>query len=353
MTTPVTIRLADDLRRDLAVTVSNRTNPVVSEYLRVGDEAARELDRLFRLEARRLRAGQTLSLSEMRRQERVANVLRSTQDRLAALAEQGAITVRDAVTRDLVPLASGYDTAMIRSQLPPEARGFGTSLPPAMLESVVARTAARTAYFAEFGRETAAAINRAVVDGVVAGQNPRLAARLLSRRIDEALLGGRYRLERIMRTEMLDAYRNADTMLRNANSDVVSEWEWHSANDERVCASCWALHGERFPNDVPGPDDHWNGRCIAIPVVRRDLANRLGAPQPPSRDELFARLSRGDQLRVLGPTRLDLLERGMPWFAFSTQRDVPGFRTVRVATPVYQLRALAARMERSGTLRRG
>jgi SPP1 gp7 family putative phage head morphogenesis protein len=178
-------------------------------------------------------------------------------------------------------------------------------------------------------------VNRTIVDGIVVGQNPRDAARDLMRRVGRALDGGISRAERIMRTEMLDGYRNANSVVTVANADVVGEVEWYAAADDRTCSSCWAMHGERFPVGTPGPDDHPNGRCVFIPVVRSDLAGDF--PMGPSKDELWARLDERQRLRVLGPTRYELTGGGPPPRDFSRQVPAGDWRAYRVATPVREL----------------
>jgi len=245
------------------------------------------------------------------------------------------VTARSTVTGELVPMAVDYENAMIRSQLPPEARAFGVRVSPEALEAVVSRADDRLRYLRRMTEQTARTVNRTLTDGIVAGDNPRTAARTLMRRVNGALNGGAVRAERIMRTEMLDAYRNAHAVIQNANRDVVEGWEWYASADDRTCASCWAMHGEQFPNDVPGPDDHVNGRCARVPVVRADL--RADFPEGPSKEELWGRLSEQQKRQVLGPTRYELTGGGPPPPSFSTQVPAGEWRSYRVATPVREL----------------
>ena len=322
-------------RADVNLTVDRAVASAVGEYVRVSDEAQTLLGRLLRREAGLLQAGQTLSLDEMRQVERARRTLLAVQDRLAQLGEAGQVAARDAITGELVPLSVDYQQALIRSQLPPDLQGLGTRVSPEALQAVVERADARLGFLRNVTADTAREINRTLTDGIVVGDNPRDAARTLLRRVGRAFDGGIVRAERIMRTEMLDAYRNANAVIQNANRDVVEGWEWYSAGDERTCAGCWAMHGEQFPNDVPGPDGHPNCRCARIPVVIGSL--RGDFPDGPSKDELWGRLSEEQRLRVLGPTRYGLTGGGPPPRDFAVQRDAPGWRTYRVATPVREL----------------
>jgi SPP1 gp7 family putative phage head morphogenesis protein len=318
---------------DLAVEQTVRT--VVAEYVRVSDEAQRTLARLLRREADLLAAGDTLSFDLLRQRERAERLLLTVQAELARLAEAGQVAVRNAVTGELVPLAADYQDALIRSQLPPELRTFGTRVSPEALRDIIVRSDARMGYLRNVTADVARTINRTLVDGIVAGQNPRAAARALMARVGRAFDGGLVRAERIMRTEMLDAYRNANAVIQNANADVVEGWEWYASGDDRTCTACWAMHGETFDNSVPGPDGHPNCRCARVPVVRRDL--RGDFPDGPSKEELWGRLSEEQKLRVLGPTRYELTGGGPPPPSFATQVPAGEWRSYRVATPVREL----------------
>jgi len=330
-----TVVLVGAQRQEVALTVDRAVRSAVGEYVRVADEARNLLARLLRQEADLLRAGDTLNFDLLRRRERAERLLLTVQDRLAVLAETGQVAARNAITGELVPMAVDFENAMIRSQLPPDLQAFGTRVSPEALEAVISRADARLVYLRDMTRDVARTVNRVLVDGIVVGQNPREAARRLTAQVGRALNGGIVRAERIMRTEMLDAYRNANAVIQNANRDVVGGWEWWSSGDERTCAACWAMHGEQFDNSVPGPDGHPNCKCARIPVVLASLRGNF--PDGPSKDELWDRLSDQQRLRVLGPTRYELTGGGPPPLSFAQQRTSPDWRTYRVATPVREL----------------
>jgi SPP1 gp7 family putative phage head morphogenesis protein len=312
--------VAADVARDLAA---------------VSDRASRDLRRLIAAEAELAGAGGRLSLSQMRQRERAQNILLTVQNELARLAEQGVVTATNAVTGQVVPLAVDWENRLIRSQLPANLQGFGVRVSPAVLEAVVSRADERLGYLRRMTADTARTVNRVLLEGIAVGQNPRDAARTLMMRVNRTLDGGVVRAERLMRTEMLDAYRNAQTVVTADNTDVVGEVEWWASADDRTCVSCWAMHGERFPVGTAGPDDHPNGRCVFIPVVNPEFAALL--PEGPSKEELWGRLSPEQQQRVLGPSRYDLTGGGPPTRAMSTQVPAGEWRAYRVATPVRDL----------------
>jgi len=333
-----TFALVRGQREAVNLTVDRATRSVVDEYVRVADRVSRQLTRLLLDEAATLQAGQKLSLEMLRQRERAERLLLTVQNQLATLAEQGQLVARSTVTGELVPLALDYENAMIRSQLPPEARGFGTRVAPEALEAVIVRSEDRLRYLRRMSEETARTVNRTIVDGIVAGENPIASARTLMRRVNGALDGGRARAERIMRTEMLDAYRNANAVIQNANRDVVEGWEWYASGDDLTCTACWAMHGEQFDVGVAGPDGHPNCRCARIPVVRAGL--RGDFPDGPSKDELWGRLTDEQRRQVLGPTRYELTGGGPPPRDFATQVPAGEWRSYRIATPVRDLVAV-------------
>ena len=330
-----TVRLARQARGELALTISGALTPVQERYVAVAEDASRRLRRLLAQEAEELATG-TLSLRTIRDRERAEAVLRAARTGLDAAGASAQTTLLDTATREVVPLAVDYETAMTASQLPPELRGFGTTISPTTIEALVDRAEDRARYFARLGERTVAELEDVLTTGIAIGENPRRAATRLTARAERALNRAGSSAARIMRTEMLDVYRNADLASRVSHTDVVPGWTWYSAGDFNTCASCWAMHGETFPAEMPGPDDHPNGRCVAIPLVRPDLALD-GVPPAPTRDELWSRLSRSEQRQVLGERRLQLLDSGTPWSAFSTRVTDTDWRPYRIATPVSQL----------------
>ena len=329
-----TIAVANLARDDLRLVVNGTIGPVEREYVGIIERTSRELARLLQAEAEALAAGTTLSTRTITEKARLQSIVDGARTGLAAAGNAAEVRLVNAATGELLPLAYDYTTGMVATQLGPTA--WGATVNPTTVAAVVARTEARARYLRDVSANTVGNVERALQRGVLMGDNPRLVAQRLTAIVRQALTAAGHSALRIMRTEMLDTYRNADLAVREANADVLQGWEWHSAADERTCVSCWAMHGEQFPNTVPGPDDHPNGRCVAVPVVLDRLAFDL--PPAPSRDQLFARLTPSQQLQVLGPTRARLLAEGMPWSRFSRQMPASDvWRAYRVATPVSQL----------------
>lgn len=108
------------------------------------------------------------------------------------------------------------------------------------------------------------------------------------------------------------------------------------------CPSCWSKHGNVYPVTDPGPWDHQSGRCTRIPVTRswRDLGFNI--PEPPSimpdAQTTFRALPKADQLHIMGPARLQMLDRGdIAWADLSRRRTTSGWRDSYTTTPLRDL----------------
>lgn len=131
--------------------------------------------------------------------------------------------------------------------------------------------------------------------------------------------------------------------IRVFNIEVESD---HSYVAEGIavhnCPSCWAMHGTLHPMSEPGPLDHHQGRCSRTPKTKSWADLGFDVPEPP--DELpdaraiFNGLPREEQLQIMGPARLRLLDDGaIEWADLSTRRSTEGWRDSFHATPIADL----------------
>jgi hypothetical protein len=115
----------------------------------------------------------------------------------------------------------------------------------------------------------------------------------------------RSQAENQVRTMQAYASRRAAHASYAANREIVSEWMWYAALDARTCPSCISKHGQRYGHDAI-LNDHHRGRCTPVPVVR-------GARWPDTvitGPDWFATLTDEEQRQIMGPGRLDALNRG-------------------------------------------
>ena len=117
----------------------------------------------------------------------------------------------------------------------------------------------------ELGPEASKAVRDGLIQGLALGHNPRKVARAIRGEIG----GNLVRALRISRTEMLRSYREATRRNYEANSDIIAGWRWLAAKQPRTCAMCLAMDGS-FHTLKEHLDDHPNGRCAMVPVLKGD-----------------------------------------------------------------------------------
>lgn len=268
---------------------------------------------------------------------------------LAALAALAASSATGAATT-AARQAAADQAAIIASQLPP---GYPPDLPSPELGflqrsvlAIQARTAEQiTALTRPLAGEAVTAMRRELIRGVLFGRNPRDIARLILQRVQGAFNGGLTRALVIARTEVMDAYRRAAAAMQNASSGVLNGWVWLAQLDRRTCGTCWVMHGTTHPLSEPGPQGHPQCRCTRAPeVVSWADLGFTGLDEPdsliPDAQASFAALSRADQLQIMGPSRLALLDNGqVAWRDLVQLRDNPGWRPSYKPTPVSALTA--------------
>lgn len=149
-----------------------------------------------------------------------------------------------------------------------------------------------------------------------------------------AFAGGMQRAQVLARTELIDASRVATTATYLAAPGVVAGWEWMATLDARTCGACWAMHGRVFAPDVH-LEGHQQCRCVQSPLLHGERPGENGLQDA---DAAFARLTRQQQIQVLGPKRLELVEQGRATLGdMATRRDNPGWRAGHYVTPLDQL----------------
>lgn len=337
-----TIRLARKLRITIAAETDQATRVLVRAWVAAWDELHTTWADLSMDIAQAAAGGVWPSPSMILRERRAAEALAAANAAIGDLAAEAGVTVVDAVGR-VVDATPGWESQLIASQYHPDVTraslvGVFDRVDPRALTSVVERTTARI-QSATWRLELSAqdAMRRALIHGVATGLNPKVAARLMVRRVEGAFNGGLTRALTIARTEILDAYRAAAMESQLANRDVLAGWEWYAQLDERTCPACWAMHGTVFDLTEDGPLDHQQGRCARMPITKPWAAlGYPGVPEPPSvvpdATVVFDSLTPDQQLRILGPGRLAAYRAGAPLTAMATRRVTNGWRDSYVPT---------------------
>lgn len=289
---------------------------------------------------------------EIARIERLRAALEVTTNTLTTLGRRTGVEVTDAAG-NAVHATADAEPHILASQLPAAERAaaatrFADRAFPHTLDVIVGRTAQQiTVTTWPLSSQATDAMRRELVRGIAVGANPRESARRMVARVQGTFDGGLVRATNIARTETLDAYRATSRYLHTANRDVLAGWTWLSARDRRTCPSCWAMDGGEHPVDEQGPEDHQQGRCTRVAVVRPWRELGIGLDEPPSMfgdaRATFAGLPEDDQVAIMGPARLDLLRSGrIGWDDLATKRSTTGWRDSWTPTPVRDLERRAS-----------
>lgn len=173
-----------------------------------------------------------------------------------------------------------------------------------------------------------AQIANGILEKVALGQNPLT----IGKWIADAYGVGMTDAMRIMRTTQLYSYRQSNSELQRANSDVLQGSVWCAELDGLTCMSCVALHGQVFEAGAIA-DDHHNGRCAMLPWVK-------GEPNPIDQSgvDWFNQQSEATQRSMMGNSKYEAWQEGK--FNFdqltNTYQDEV-FGNMRGETPLHKL----------------
>lgn len=341
--TQTTARLVARLRADLALIGDQQTRDLVSAWADAWDEVAPDLNSTL---LDMLIAGDGVTRAQLMRSERLRKVLGLIADRLDTLAADARVRIVGDL-RAVIDTAGGAQASILDSQLPATGQHLvdleaWTRVDPHGLDEIVRRSTQQITKFTRpLSADAQKAVRRELVRGYAAGANPRqTAARILARTQGE-FNGGLTRALAIAHTETQDASRAAALIGRSQHADVLAGWSWHCELSERSCPACIAMDGAVFPNDAPGPDDHVNGRCTAVPVTKSwaDLGFDIPEPAPVkvSGEDWFNSLDPAAQKRILGPGKHTAWSEGRyPMSDWSTMRANDGWRDSLQVTNVPQ-----------------
>lgn len=271
----------------------------------------------------------TVNATAVVRFERLARVLAGMADRLDELAGHLGITVTNDLA-DVLERAQVGTVELIAAQR--LARSVpGREVPTPALEAIVRRTTEQVTSLAQpLADETYATILGELTRGVAAGDNPRATAARMLKRAEDLHNFGRARAVNIARTETLDAYREGARVTQDAYADLLAGWVWIAHLGPRTCRSCLSMHGEFFSLEVPGPDDHQQGRCARVPVVREDDGT-VDLSWVPSAEDMFMTLPREQQQKLLGRRGYDAWAAGdFPIEQWTKRRETDGWRDSQV-----------------------
>lgn len=353
-------RAAARVRASIAAEEAVARKELLPAWRRVHADLGELIDALTRRIERAAAAGTEITPTWLHKEERYLALLEQVEIRIAQLSQQAGRPIT-AYQRGLLERVDDQVRAMTEAALAPAgARATRLvmadwhRLDVATTEAMVGMTG-KGKPLANLLGEVAPDAKRAAAQiltrGVALGRNPRIVARELLKVSDQSLS----RLMTIARTEAIRAQREATQMAFQANSGVITRWEWQAALDDRTCSGCIAMSGTIFPVDQLC-DGHPNCRCVMVPLTATwdelglgdlGLGETSPAGQIESGPDWFARQSEGVRRGLLGPAKLDALDKGeIDWPDLVTRTRSREWGTMRRAASLREARAHAKRRRR-------
>ena len=334
-----TERLVRRLRADLEHVTDQQVRDLTEAWVTAWNEVQPDLSSTL---LDMLTAGDRVTRAQLIRSERLRQVLLVIRSRLEELADGAGVRIVGDLGR-VIDMLGGAQASVLDSQLPAEGRHLvdmqaWSKIDPAGLDAIVRRSTEQiTSRLKPLAADADRALRAELIRGYAAGSNPRATAGRILAHAEGNFNGGLTRAMAIARTETLDAARAGGHIGRMANADVLAGWYWHCEFSRRSCQACIAMDGTVFPIDAPGPNDHVNGRCTAVPVTKTWAELGLDIPEPESNRqtgrEWFTGQPAAVQREILGPTKYDAWRRGdYPFDAWAEFRHNDGWRDSLQAT---------------------
>lgn len=259
-------RLADEFRADLLAREKRATDAIANAYRKVLVTLNAELDRITNAIEEAVRAGEPLSTSLVWQERRLERLRNEALEALANAGAQAVDLIEDAQL-DAIRLAqSGADNLIAASlgvapaQVPVAFAGLPTGSVEAIVAAVQPSTPLQQLLVAYASDAAEAAADRLML-GVATGQNPRRIAAAIRADLQAPM----WKAERLARTEVIRAHREATVERYRANGSMVEGWTWY-AQVGSCCVACLAMHGTKHSLD-DRLDGHPNCRCIMLPTT--------------------------------------------------------------------------------------
>ena len=344
--TPETFRIARRYRQHIRDLTDEQVLELTRRWVEAWDELSIDLDQVFReVAAQHVSTG--ITPQGLARDDRIVYSVIQVRDRLGELIAEAhprvAGEIRGIMTGGISNLEDQWQSQLPRGWRPPEGslRAFQVTTEETLDWMVQRSSGSILSRLRPIPDDQAEVMRRNLFRGIAEGANPRAVARRMMQHTRGAFDGGLARAATIARTEMIDAHRAATQAHRQRN-DIVTGWVWTATLDHRVCMSCLDLHGTMFPKDQFGPEDHPNGRCVAVDKLESwaDLGIDLPELDDHTEDarEWFEGLTEETQLQIMGPSRFEAWQNGdVGWGRFAERRENTDWRPYYIQRPVKDL----------------
>lgn len=341
-----TLGIARRYRQDLRKLSDDQVLAMTRSWVSAWDELEPDLNRVYS-EVAESHSSRGSTSGGLSRDDRLRAAGNQVHGRMEELVDQAGAGVAE-VLPEVATGTAANQLQQWQSQLPSGWESPGGALgafnvtTEDALDSIASRSAGRlTSRLNPLPDEQEELMKRGLFRGISEGANPNKVARRMMRDTRGAFDGGLARAATISRTEMLDAHRDTAVLQRNQN-EAVQGWVWTATFDGLVCLSCLDMHGTEFPKEQFGPEDHPNGRCVAVDKLQSWKSMGIDLPEEPEYREdargWFEGLTEETQANMMGPTRFQKWQNGeVNWGRFSERRENEDWRPYYIQRPVKDL----------------
>ena len=236
-------------------------------------------------------------------------------------------TVVTASAATSIGLGLSHSAALVNAQI---GGGF-TSLEPGVIRPLLQYLDPGGGLYASLQRltgNTVDAVVQSIVDGVLAGHNPRKIARAIQGAFGRGLTDAL----RNTRTVQIWSYRDSARANYTATGGIVQGWVWYARLDGLTCMSCVSQHGSIHELSET-LDDHDNGRCAPLPYIPE-----FGNPVQQRGQDWFSGLPQAEQKKQMGASKWQAWQDDKFQFdQLSHQRPDDRYGTMRSEASLKQL----------------
>jgi hypothetical protein len=333
------LRRLEQFREETARRENGATNELVRVYRRLHDRLNDKLED----EVRRIFAQPERLVTHQYITERITALMGQVEEQLRSFENHTERTV-DARAQEALTAGARQALAIMQAlagRSAPIVELDFNRLNPAQLNTIVGFLSPGSPLrnrIHELARHHSPAIRDQLIEGIALGYNPNKVARTIAplladvkRIFNVAMARPLADAVRMARTSALYTHREAAHANYQANSDVVTGWQWF-AHLGRACVSCMVMHGS-IHSMSERLNDHYCGRCTQLPIVYDQALLKEGAGK-----EHFNKLSPEKQQELLGRSAYKALKDGrvqLDQFSaerfdrvYGTMRGVPSLRSL-------------------------
>lgn len=307
----------DQLMKELAV-----------RWMRIEEHLDSEIQALAEEMARRSAEGETITEEMVRRSERYQRLQAQAAAEAQMFSQEASEIITSYQERAAIAGIDSAEMALMSSYPSTYVAAFDRIYLEAV-ESIIGFAGDGSPLWAllskAYSEDIVSGLIQSLITGIATGESVKSIIRAMvdafGMDLDRAIL--------IARTETQRAYRTGATT-QYRESGVVTGF-MRLVKKDGACLGCLLLDGEVFEM-ADELDDHPNGRCTAVPIVRG-----MEPPDWEKGPDWFKNQPEAKQREIMGDKRYEMWKDGTPLEAFTTKHQDPVWGESPKPTPISEL----------------